>query len=108
VPRANEIGLLQVDFGSVLDEENPVFVRNKLAEGAQQGRLATAGSTANEDVLASLDVALQPGCKPRVQSAHSHEVFDCEVAAVELGPSSGQESGRQKKMAYRTQRESRD
>lgn len=86
---ANEIGLFQLDFRRVFDEENPVVVSNELAEWVQQGRLSASGSATNEDVLAVLDIPLQAGCRLAVQSAHSHEVFDCEMTAIEFADGQG-------------------
>ena len=80
----NEIGLLQLDFGGVLDEEDTVLAGNEPAERVQQGGLAASGSATDEDVLAVLNIPLQPGSKFTVQSAYSHEVLDCEMTAVEF------------------------
>lgn len=81
---ANEVRLLQLEFRCVFDEKHAFFVKNELPECVQEDRFAAAGSTAEQDHLAALDITAQPGCKLRIQSPHSHEVFNREMATVEF------------------------
>src|SRR5579859_3787171 len=54
--KANKIGFADLDFGSVLDQDDAFFARDESREDIQESSLAGAGSAANEQVGAVFDL----------------------------------------------------
>src|SRR5271167_387084 len=81
---ANQILLSHLDFGSVLDQQNSFVLRDELSDEVQECRLATPGSSSNEDVFARQHIILKLVSKPSFQGSDLDEVLDAKVPSVQL------------------------
>ena len=51
---SNYIVLVNLNFGSILNQDNPLMLWNEFRQNIQKSRLATARSAANQNVLPSI------------------------------------------------------
>src|SRR2546423_9247066 len=82
--KADEVPCANLNFRRVFDYENAFMVWNEIGKDVEQSCLAGTGSTRYEDVLPVDDRHPQHLGEFFGDSANTNQVFDAEVASVEL------------------------
>lgn len=81
---ADKVRLADVDFGSVLDDQQAVIVGNEIGQDVEQGGFPCAGASADEDVLSIQDGRLEIGGHLLGNCPDANQVMDSEAAGIEF------------------------
>ncbi|MNC08324.1 hypothetical protein D3C75_559050 [compost metagenome] len=76
--QAHHVGLLQLQFGRVLDGDDPLVVRNETGQDIEHGGLAAAGTAGNQHVQAPTDNRLEQQGNGRGQRPHLDQAVGIE------------------------------
>ncbi|MNI19368.1 hypothetical protein D3C73_728040 [compost metagenome] len=76
--QAHHVGLLQLQFGRILDGDDPLVVRNETGQHIEHGGLAAAGTAGNQHVQAPTDNRLEQQGNGRGQRPHLDQAVGIE------------------------------
>ena len=72
---ANNMVLVQNQFGRIFDRDNAFMIRNRFRDGSQKRRLARACAAGNQDILATSHDQLHKLAHRRGEHAQLHQVI---------------------------------
>lgn len=82
--RRNNIGLPDMKFRSVLEDDDALVIRNEISQNPEKGRLPSSCSAADEQRLPVRDLFSKEVCERMRQRTTGDQVVDGELMAREL------------------------
>src|SRR5207253_493058 len=81
---ADQVAFADIQFSGVLDEQNPLVIRNEISQDIQQSCLSRSSSSADQDVLPIADSFAETIGNGDVQGAVFDQVVHREMPCIEF------------------------